>query len=49
MNSMPLALIAAMMPEPLSSILSSGSFNKSASMRDPRQKDADAVDIGIDT
>jgi hypothetical protein len=49
MNSMPLALIAAMMPEPLSSILSSGSVNKSASMRDPRQKDADAVDIGIDT
>ena len=35
--------------EPLSSILSSGSSNKSASMRDPRQEDADAVDIGIDT
>jgi hypothetical protein len=33
----------------LSSILSSGSVSKSASMRGPRQKDADAVNIGSGT
>jgi hypothetical protein len=36
MNSVPLALIAAMMDEPLSSIVSSPSVSKSASMRDLR-------------
>src|SRR2546425_731163 len=36
MNSTPLALIAAMMDEPLSSIVSSPSVSKSASMRDLR-------------
>src|SRR5262245_25372336 len=36
MNSTPLALIAAMMDEPLSSIVSSPAVSKSASMRDLR-------------
>ena len=37
MNSTPLALIAAMMLDPLSRTLASGSVTKSASMRDLRQ------------